>query len=480
MACVICCDTRLTSSNTVSCAACDLKCCKKCVKRHLTDTMDDAHCMKCRRTMTYSELVEQLPRTFIAKDFKRHRENILCDRQKAMIPATQNAVENERQRRQSKKRIRAWNEERDALRRRIRYLTLQISDEYDSMSKKPTSTPRQFIMKCSREGCRGFLSEQYKCSVCEGTTCRHCYVFLQPDTPHQCKEEDVATISLLRRDSKRCPKCATFIHRVDGCAQMFCTNCHCLFDYHTLRILGERDHVHNPHYTEWLSQQRADRQVGREAGDIPCGGMPYATELYRSLVHSLALEPIVMPRLYLNPRAARLNAPLTPTTPLKRCVMSTHRIVTHIEQETMVRYRPRVDDAELEALRVQFCLGDFDETVWRTRLQRHEKVRNKKHEVYLILEMVVHACSDLFRQMVLLGNSVNLHEGTSLIEALHNSVLSVLRHANAALCKASLTFGCTVPFFRMDADEHDVIFIRHREARSRIDCAQTLSALATP
>ena len=48
-----------------------------------------------------------------------------------------------------------------------------------------------------------------------------------------------------------------------GCTQMFCTNpeCHTLFDYRTLRILCERDHVHNPHYTEWLAQRRASAKL---------------------------------------------------------------------------------------------------------------------------------------------------------------------------------------------------------------------------
>ena len=53
-----------------------------------------------------SELVQQLPRAFIDKDLKRHREAVLLDRQKAMIPATQGAVEEEQQRRRVRQRVR--------------------------------------------------------------------------------------------------------------------------------------------------------------------------------------------------------------------------------------------------------------------------------------------------------------------------------------------------------------------------------------
>lgn len=458
MQCPICCDARLTPTSTVECGSCGHTCCKSCVKRFLLDSMEDPHCMKCRRVLTHTELVEKLPRTFVDRELKRHREAVLADRQKAMIPATQDAVVVEQEKRRSFKRIRDWTEQRESLKRKLRELNTLIHHEYVAMSRRESTTERrQFIMRCAREGCRGFLTEQYKCSVCEGVTCSHCHVFKTPGAEHECRAEDVATVELLRRDSKRCPACSTWIHRYEGCTQMFCTNpeCHTLFDYRTLRILGERDHVHNPHYTEWLAQQRTDRRAGREAGDIPCGGMPHIHELHRALV---AAAPTFANRF---PRFA-LASVSNGVDPVVQQILLTHRMVVHAEHDTMERYRPRVDEPELQAMRVQFCLGDFDEAAWRTRLQRREKDRTKRHEVFLVLEMVVHACGDLFRQMMLASPGAPERS----IASVHADVQSVLTHANAALCRVATTFACSVPFFELGGSH--VVSLTHQMAKDRM------------
>ena len=249
---------------------------------------------------------------------------------------------------------------------------------------------------------------------------------------------------------------------------MFCTNpeCHTLFDYRTLRILCERDHVHNPHYTEWLAQRRAEGGGGeggggpaREAADIPCGGMPHVHELHRALIPPTARPP---PEVMEDVQR----------------ILLTHRMVVHAEHVTLHRYRPDVDEPELASMRVQFCLGDFDEAAWRTKLQRREKDRTKKHEVSMVLEMVVHACGDLFRQMVLAarrgrppaaGGAGTSQAGAAAdqrtVMAIYADVRSVLEHANAALCRTATTFGCSVPFF--DFGPHRVTLITAQVARGR-------------
>ena len=437
--CPICCDARLTPAASVACGVCEHVCCKTCVKKFLLDSMDDPQCMACRRRFTHADLVDKLPRAFVDGDLKRHRERVLLDRQKAMIPSTQDAVLEERSRRRSLKRIRELTEQRDRLKRQMQTIAQQIGDEHREMATSTaTGERRQFVMRCSVDNCQGFLTEQYKCTVCESSTCPQCHVVIRGTAAeHVCNPDDVATVTLLRHDSKRCPSCATWIHRYEGCTQMFCTNpaCHALFDYRTLRLLGTRDHVHNPHYTEWLARQRGQGSAAREAGDIPCGGMPHVNELHRALVPRFG--PSLMPG-FLNRTSTEVQR-----------ILHTHRMVIHTEHQTLPRYRTNVDDPDLAYMRVQFCLGDFGEQTWRTRLQRREKERTKRDEIALVLEMVIHACSDLFRQMVLTARG----EGASArsVEEVHADVYSVLKHANAALCHLSTTFNCIVPQFDLEA-----------------------------
>ena len=38
---------------------------------------------------------------------------------------------------------------------------------------------------------------------------------------HQCKQEDVDTVELKKKDCKNCPQCKILIHKVSGCNQMY-------------------------------------------------------------------------------------------------------------------------------------------------------------------------------------------------------------------------------------------------------------------
>ena len=74
-------------------------------------------------------------------------------------------------------------------------------------------------------------------------------------------------------------------------------------------------------------------------------------------------------------------------------------------------------------------------------MQRREKDRTKRYEIFLVLEMVVHACSDLFRRMV-----VDTERGAAGVQEVYDQIAGVVDHANSALCRVSRTFSCTVPF----------------------------------
>lgn len=420
--CDICCSTKLTDSAKATCPMCEHTCCKKCVKRFLLDLFDDPQCMNCRRRFTHEHLVLMLPRCFVNAELKQHREAVLLDRQKALLPATQGEVEHERTRRVAMGRVRALQAERDALRRRLGDLERQIRTEEMQMVRATSGEPRrEFFAKCSAPGCRGFLTEQYKCTACNRRTCPRCLA-LKDDggedghaPPHVCNEADVASVALIRGDSKRCPSCSAWIFRVEGCSQMFCTSCHKMFDYRTLRLIGSHEHFHNPHYAEWLASRRGGGPH-RELGDIPCGGMPHVNEMY-----AITLERFGIRREHAME------------------IIRQHRVVLHVEMVSMLQFRTPVDDQRLRQLRVQYSLGDFDEAAWRIKLQRLEKDRNKRAEIYMILEMVVQACGDLFRQMLALETSGRT------VHTIHNEVCQVIDHANTALRRVAVAFSCSVP-----------------------------------
>ena len=74
------------------------------------------------------------------------------------------------------------------------------------------------------EDCRGFLSENYKCDLCQQTTCPDCNEIMEEG--HTCDEEAVQSAELIKKETKPCPKCGIRIFKIDGCDQMWCTECH--------------------------------------------------------------------------------------------------------------------------------------------------------------------------------------------------------------------------------------------------------------
>ncbi len=152
---------------------------------------------------------------------------------------------------------------------------------------------------CPAEGCRGFLNNKWTCGVCDTAVCRHCHEVVDVEvvavpghswlnaegpgvrvpeeeapegrTWHRCDPAAYETARLLARETKPCPSCKALISKIDGCDQMWCTQCQTAFSWST----GEKEEgrVHNPHYYEWL--RRTQGAVPREParpGDVGFAG----------------------------------------------------------------------------------------------------------------------------------------------------------------------------------------------------------------
>jgi hypothetical protein len=254
-------------------------------------------------------------------------------------------------------------------------MTAQIlaSREYNGEAGAPVEK-REFIMKCGANDCRGFLSTAYKCGTCESWTCPDCLVVLGKDkaVEHKCAQDAVDSAKMIRSETMPCPKCGTRIFKVDGCNQMWCImeGCNTAFDWVSGRIVTGA--VHNPHYYEWLRRQG---NVQREAGDIPCGGVPGFWQLLSSF------------------RTARI-APAE-SSDLERI----HRMVVEMEGR-LPDYPARMPQLINKDLNVAYLLKDIEEDEWKRRLEFTEAKFNRKREIGYILHTLVTAASDLMNQLV--------------------------------------------------------------------------------
>jgi len=124
------------------------------------------------------------------------------------------------------------------------YFSIDNNVSYDS--KKYNK-----ICKCLNIECKGYImSNNYKCGMCNMEICDKCH--LEITNKHECNDNDIESVNLIKSDTKPCPVCFVRIHKYEGCDQAYCTQCRTAFSYNTGKI--ERGRIHNPHYYEQIQK----------------------------------------------------------------------------------------------------------------------------------------------------------------------------------------------------------------------------------
>lgn len=237
--CSVCCEALNNSyRSNVTCPYCKYITCAACASEYLCGTPEYAHCMSCKKGWDRGFLSQFISKAFVKGRYKTAREKHLIDREMSLMPATQMDVERIKYRQKQERKIYDLNKEMSVLKiERARWwavdipskkTTIQLDIDIFVLQKKvelcrfkmdtnATSTPKKtFIRKCSGEACRGFLSSQWKCGLCEKYTCKECLEVKFGDD-HTCNPESVETAKLLNSDSKPCPGCGAIIFKVNGC-----------------------------------------------------------------------------------------------------------------------------------------------------------------------------------------------------------------------------------------------------------------------
>lgn len=273
--CLICCeDLNQSNHKQVSCPWCQFAACRSCCQTYILD-QDETVCMNkgkkpdgsyiCQKVWNRKFVTDNFPKNWVNKEWKAMNSRVGVEREKALLPATMAVVE-------SRKEIKSMEEEVKQIDIQIRQLQdrkwalrQQIAAGGSVVNAKADTVGR----KCPDEECRGFLSSQWKCGLCDKWTCPDCHVIKgnSRDAEHTCDPDVRATAQLLAKDTKPCPKCSTPIHKIEGCDQMWCTQCHTAFSWRRGTI---ETRIHNPHYYEWQRQQNGGA-APRNLGDFECG-----------------------------------------------------------------------------------------------------------------------------------------------------------------------------------------------------------------
>ena len=337
----------------VSCPSCEYEVCAQCVQRYLLDTVNDPHCMGCKSVWGREFLDNNLQKTFINKQLKEHRENILFEREKSYFPQDQTIIAREKECIKIEKKIQEIEDNIYALRVEADRLKGEIRNVRNGVGSSSGSVKVTFVRKCPMENCKGFLGANWECQMCDSKICSKCNE--KKEEGHECDPDTVATIKEIKKSCKNCPKCGTSIHKIEGCDQMWCTKCHTTFSWRSGQpVTGV---VHNPHYFQYM---RENGGLQRQPGDIPCGGLPTAYGLRN-------FDPIISEFL---------------------------RIVTHVDAVEIPHYNVHNDNKKLRA---RFIRKQINKDEFVAKLLANERDENKSRDIRDVLEMFKTVGTDLLQ-----------------------------------------------------------------------------------
>ena len=401
--CNICVENYNKSFRTKVTCKCGFEACRNCIKTYLVDVdqMNDAHCMSCKVQWDRQFLVDSFEKTFMIKTWKNHREKILYERELSMMPETQIYVEKIIE-------IEKKENEKKSIKEELQNLLIRLDNCDKEINKLKTtsvdlSSRREFIRHCPNGDCRGFLNITLKCNICEMWACGDCREVKGStrNSEHVCKEEIIASVKQLEKDTKPCPKCASSIFKIDGCNQIWCYNCHTAFDWKTLKI--ETGTIHSPEYFDYL--RRSGKEIPRTEGDIPCG---------RELSN------------YFISRNSNI---------FTKKDMYIIRSVIHIREVDLRRFNPGNIEDRNRDIRIKYMMKEIDKDKLKILLQKREKEIQKKIEVSNLLKMYIQSITDIFYRF---------KEDYKNKNEYYNEIKNLVNYTNKYFEQISKSYNCKV------------------------------------
>lgn len=259
----------------VSCNYCNYVACVRCTQKYLLSSIVDAHCMSCRTGWNREFLDINMTKSFRTGDWKEHKKKLIVNREKALLPTMQryaaakksmdeiNPIQSNLMKEMAKTYEKLTSIEKklvlikvNANNKNIMFDISELDNEHSNFNlllnesnmyrnkyykenlknslltsnyvvhhniyndiDQKAKERKEFVLKCVKEGCRGFLSSAYKCELCSTFVCKDCMIIKDEknDKEHVCKKDDIDTVAMIRKDTRPCPKCGIRISKVDGC-----------------------------------------------------------------------------------------------------------------------------------------------------------------------------------------------------------------------------------------------------------------------
>jgi len=420
MSCTICFDDfNASNRKPILCPfdACAKSACRTCYETFLCgDGVSVAKCIFCNTSFTHSQ-VQHLgfTKSFLNGDFAKHQQDILFAQEQAMLPAAQAAVAHDRL-------IAGINAQIKDVYAQIKQLQALKDDLYRTKNQLMRQGPdqledvQQFLHRCADSDCNGFVSSAWKCATCDKHTCAHCRELKAAghDDAHVCNTDTLASVALLKKDTKPCPNCKVLVHKTEGCDQMFCTQCKRLWSWNTGRF---ETRGHNPHYLQWMRENGGG--MPRDPNDVQCGREVDAHFL--SQLHSA--------RRQIQNQSARLEVDRVIT------ILSS---IPHLRFHELPRFQVDRINMNLTS-RKAFVSNQLSLHKFKQAIRRNHLNACKNENIAQIVQAVIQAATDIaFRFLQHIHSNSNTTHFSHLLE-----LTNLIEYANQQLLIIYDTFHST-------------------------------------
>ena len=516
--CQICCATfNKSTTKQIICPAtsCAYSACVSCVRRYLMDhPLSPPHCMACKKPFNHLFLVDKLTKTWTIDKYKPHVSSIMVGVEISKLSESMEEAENRKQIAQlssqfkdvkreklllqSKKkevfdekikifaemrtkfredptiaemkmtleetnRVETLREQHSFICKNIRCFwqkEVSIQDKIKQL-KHTDTTKKTFTMPCSYNDCKGMLSTQYKCGLCEKYTCKDCQEPLQDE--HKCNPDTVATTIAIKKETRPCPSCRTRIFKIEGCDQMWCTNCKTPFSWTTGNAVPAGQRLHNPHAIEHLKKNGVSL---RAPGDLVCGGIISRSQLTQigleiknnmmPLFHSMTTANKNVNQVFVE-HLAKFNVQPPITRPdINNCIfqvliMNLMRVYSIVNEVSANKLRETRETAQTHHVfheeRVQFILNEIDKDNFAAKIKKYNTHKNIQLDMSFIWEIVSTFGIEMMTSLYNARTCNNFDEAVRFFELLIQKLSefsSLVNYANSQIAVVSFAHNCSV------------------------------------
>lgn len=434
--CGICCENFNNSSRKkIYCPTCpngSEPVCSKCVERYLIDdTINSAHCMKCKKEWSNEFLSSVTSKTFYTQKYRKHVQKISLDREKSKLQQTmpllerykikQNILKEKEELMAEKERLVARLLEIKGRISEINYIVSRGEFEIEGTDKPDEKSEKEskYMMGCPTENCRGFIrGNTWDCAICEVRICAKCYTERKKDSQHICKDDDMKSAEEIKKNTKQCPKCNTRIFKIDGCDIMFCTSCNTGFNWKTLELV--RNNIHNPHYFDFINKLR---QSGQNVDGMYGGG----------LIQNIQDECNRIPQYY------SIIENIQKSELIEILSMYYRRVM---ELDSTIRYN-RIND-DFSDLRLKYLTNEFDDEKLKAEIFRRDRKNEKCMIINQILQTFMATMVDRFRTIIeVMKNKKDIKSNETKFLEIIEEMNVMLKIVNESLKTNILNLGYT-------------------------------------